>query len=470
MARGGCRVSKTLHFGVFEVMGPQVGGTYSWAHPRSEGLEYLDPQHWIRMARILEEAGFDFLFFAGGYGYPLIDGDLPRVAVEKGINFSGADADYLIPILAQHTDRLGFVVTQSTGLDHPVQLARRFSTLDHLTRGRIGWNIVTGASQNAVADVFGHEQMVPHDVRYEMAAEYVELAARFWETAWDDDAFVGNADAGLFARRDGVHRVNFNGQHYRSRGYFGPRPSPQRTPVLFQAGTSPAGRAFAASNAECVFVQATTPARTAAVVADIRRLAVEAGRDPHSLTLMAGLTVFVGDTEADASRYEAEFDSMQTDEIVASLYAGNTGIDLLALDPGKTLHQVLDAGGPVGQMGTSNIQRFLGDDAPTVREILDELRGRGTRGFRIVGDAVRVADRIEHLVDDTDLDGFLIEPVFEPNDLEDFGRLVMPLLRERGRLRDGHPGNTLRARLSETPGHDRLGAAHPVLAAPLAAS
>jgi FMN-dependent oxidoreductase (nitrilotriacetate monooxygenase family) len=456
-------MSKTLHFGVFEVMGPQVGGTYSWAHPRSEGLSYLDPAYWIRMAKILEDSGFDFLFFAGGYGYPLIDGDLPRVAVEKGINFPGADPDYLIPILAQHTDRLGFVVTQSTGLDHPVQLARRFSTLDHLTRGRIGWNIVTGASQNAIADVFGHDSMVPHDTRYEMAGEYVELAARFWETAWDDDAFVGDAATGVFARREGVHRVVFDGDHYRSRGYYGAPPSPQRTPVLFQAGTSPAGRAFAAANAECVFVQATTPARTAAAVADIRRRAGEAGRDPEALKLMSGLTVFVGETEADARRYEAEFDALQTDEIVASLYAGNTGIDLLALDPDKTLHQVMDAGGPIGQMGTSNIERFLGEDAPTVRQILDQLRGRGTRGFRIVGDPVQVADRIEQLIAETDLDGFLIEPVFEPHDLADFGDLVMPILRERGRLRDGAPGNTLRARLTETPANDRLGAEHPVL-------
>ncbi len=454
----------TLHFGVFEVMGPQVGGTYSWAHPRSGSIDFLNPDYWIRVARTLEDAGFDFLFFAGGYGYPIIDGDVPEVAVTKGINFAGADPDYLIPVLAQHTERLGFVVTQSTGVDHPVQLARRFSTLDHLTGGRIGWNIVTGASQNAVAEVFGHDRMVPHDTRYEMAAEYVELAARFWETAWDDDAFVGDPATGVFARRDGVHRVVYEGTHYRSRGYYGAPPSPQRTPVLFQAGTSPTGRAFAAENAECVFVQGTTPARTAAAVADIRRRADEAGRDPRLIKLMAGLTVFVAETEEEARLLAAEFDAMQTDEIVASLYAGNTGIDLLALDPDKTLHQVLESGGPVGQMGTSNIERFLGDDAPTVREILDQLRGLGTRGFRVVGNPIQVADQIERLAAETDLDGFLIEPVFAPSDLEDFSRLVMPILRERGRLRDGEPGNTLRARLTEQPGHDRLGATHPVLA------
>lgn len=452
----------TLRFGVFEVMGPQVGGTYSWPHPLSDSIDYLDPQHWIRMARVIEDAGFDFLFFAGGYGYPVIGDDLSEVAVDKGINFSGLDPDYILPVLAQHTDRLGFVVTQTTGVDHPAALARRFATLDHLTGGRIGWNIVTGASQNAVAEVFGHEALVPHDTRYAMAAEYVALASRLWEEGWDDDALVADRESGVFARRDGIHRVVFDGDHYRTRGYFTAPPSPQRTPVLFQAGTSPAGRAFAAGHAECVFVQGTTPAKTAAAVADIRRLTAEAGREPRSIILMAGLTVFVGETEAAARALEAEFDGMQSDEVVATLYAGNTGIDLLSLDPDRTLHQVLDGDGHVGQMGTSNIERFLGDDAPTVREILDQLRGRGTRGFRITGDPVQVADGIEALAAQTDLDGFLIEPVFPPHDLEEFGRLVLPILAARGRIGTGRPGNSLRERITGRPG-DRLGSQHPVL-------
>lgn len=455
--------NKKLHFGVFEVLGPQVGGTHSWPHRLSRSVDYTNPRYWIEHARIVEEAGFDFLFFAGGYGYPIIGDDISRVAVERGINFGGLDPDYLIPLLADHTTALGFVVTQTTGLDHPVQLARRFSTLDHLTDGRIGWNIVTGASQNAVAELFGHEQMLPHDTRYDMAAEYVELASRFWEQAWDDDALVADSDAGVYASRDGVHRVEFAGEHYRSDGYYGASPSPQRTPVLFQAGTSPKGRAFAARNSECVFVQATTPARTAAAVADIRRLAEENGRDGSSIKLMAGMTVFVAPTEAEAIALAAEFDAMQSDEIVAALYAGNTGIDLLSLDPDRTLHQVLDQG-PVGQMGTSNIDRFLGDDAPTVREILDQLRGLGTRGFRVVGDPLQVADRIEALAAATDLDGFLIEPVFAPTDLQAFGDHVMPVLRERGRIVDLLAGETLRERLTETPGSPRLGDAHPVLA------
>ena len=454
---------KKLHFGVFEVFSTQVGGTFSWAHPLSDQIDFADPQHWIRTAKILEKAGFDFLFFADGYGYPMVGEDLSEVAVRHGINFGGYDPSLIIPVLAQHTSTLGFVVTASTGMDHPVQLARRYSTLDQLTGGRIGWNVVTGASQNAVAKVLGQSQMTAHDKRYDMAAEYVELAAHFWEKSWDDDALVADKETGVFARREGIHQVTYEGEHYRSEGYFTAPPTPQRTPVIFQAGTSPKGRAFAAKHAECVFVQGTTPPHTASNVADIRAKADEQGRDGSALKIMAGLTVFVAETEEKARQLQAEFDAMQTDEIVATLYAGNTGIDLLALDPEKTLHQVLENNdGVVGQMGTSNIERFLGKNgapAPTVREILDDLKGKGTRGFRVTGSGEQVADQIEALIDETDLDGFLLEPVFAPRDAEAFGQLVMPILRERGRIPELAGGSTLRERITEKPGA-RLGQGH----------
>lgn len=439
----------TLRFGVFEVYGPQVGGTLSWPHPLSDSIDFPDADHWVRMAKIMDRTGYDFLFFADGYGYPILGDDVSEAAVTRGINFSGYDPATLLPILMRETTDLGFVVTSTTGIDHPVQLARRFATLDALSDGRVGWNVVTGASQNAVAQLFGHDGLVPHDVRYEMAAEYLELARRYWQDGWDDDAVVADRSTGVYVRRDGVHRITYHGAHYRSDGYFGAPPTRQRTPVIFQAGTSPAGRAFAGRHAECVFVQATSPAHTAANAEDIRRTARENGR-PEPV-LMAGLTAIVADTSAQAHRLAEEFDAMQTDEVVATLYAGNTGIDLLALDPDRTLHQVLEAGGPVGQMGTSNIERFLGTPdlpAPTVREILDSLKGRGTRGFRLVGDPDEVADGVVELAARSGLDGFLLEPVFGTRDVEVFGRTVLPLLRERGLLGSARPGATLRERMA----------------------
>ncbi|MFG6444607.1 NtaA/DmoA family FMN-dependent monooxygenase [Microbacterium sp. P06] len=443
---GGTAMS--LHFGVFEVYGPQVGGTFSWPHPLSDSIDFADPAHWVEIARIMDRTGYDFLFFADGFGYPILGDDIALGAVERGINFSGYDPAGLVPILMRETTDLGFVITSNTGVDHPVQLARRFATLDAISQGRFGWNVVTGSSQNAVAELFGHDGMVPHDVRYAMAAEYVELAKKYWEEAWSDGALVADRDRGIYAERAGINRVQYNGTHYRSDGYFGAPPTPQRTPVIFQAGTSPAGRAFAATHAECVFVQGTVPAHTAVNVADIRRIAQEQGRaDPR---IMSGLTVIVAETSEEAHRLAAEFDAMQTDDVVATLYAGNTGIDLLALDPDKTLHQVLEAGGPVGQMGTSNIERFLGKNgapAPTVREIIEDLKGKGTRGFRIVGDAHEVADQVEALAAATGLDGFLIEPVFGTRDIAAFGELVLPLLRDRGRVSVPTPGETLREKM-----------------------
>ncbi len=438
---------KPIRLGVFEVAGPQVGGTLSWPLPRSESLRFHELDHWVGIARLLDQAGFDFLFFADGYGFPSVGGDLPETAAVSAINFPSLDPSYIIPALARETERLGFVVTSSTGLDHPVQTARKFATLDHLTDGRIGWNIVTGASQNTVAELFGHTEMSLHDARYDAADEYIELATKLWEGSWEDGAVAADRENRIYADRSKLHRIEHHGTHFRCSGYFTVDPSPQRTPVLFQAGTSARGRAFAARHAECVFVQGTTIEQTAANVADIRARAAEHGRDPESISIMVGVTVTVAEDHDSAIALRAEFDALQSDEVVNVLYAGNTGIDLLSLDPDLPLSQLDGAGGPAGQMGQSNVDRFKGLDgapAPTVREILDQLRGRGTRGFQIVGDPAEVADQIEQLLASTGLDGIMLEPVFAPADLEDFVRLVVPELRRRGRLPEPTPPKTLR--------------------------
>ncbi len=469
---------RRMHLGVFEVAAPQVGGTLSWSHPWSASVHHREIDHWIGVARLLEDAGFDFLFFADGYGYPTVDGDLPAAAARGGLNFSGLDPMLLIPALAHATSRLGFVVTSSTGVDHPVAMARRFGTLDHLTGGRVGWNVVTGASQDAVAALFGHREMTPHDVRYEIAREHVELCLKLWESCWEDGALVEDARAGVFADPERLHRVEHAGTHFSSSGYFTVPPSPQRTPVLFQAGTSTAGREFAASTAECVFLQGTTPAHAAANVADIRARAAAHGRDPRSVKVLVGATVTVGATSELARERRAEFERMQTDEVASVIYAGNTGVDLLALPQDVPLDEALArAADPrIGQMGQSNIDRFRRPDGstPLVREVLAELRGRGTRGFTVVGDPGQVADQLEELVETTDVDGFLLEAIFSPGDHELFCELVVPELRRRGRLahdEDRPSGSgTLRERLGAT--SPRLAADHPgaAVAAGLAAA
>jgi FMN-dependent oxidoreductase (nitrilotriacetate monooxygenase family) len=468
LVRKRSRVVKQMHLGVFEVLGPQVGGTFSWPHHRSASSNFTSLDHWVHIAKVIDAAGFTFLFLADTFGYPTVDGELAETAARRGINFPTLDPSVIVTALARETERLGFVVTSPTGLDHPVQSARRFATLDHFTDGRIGWNIVTGSAQNVVAELFGHTEMMLHDERYAMADEYIDAALNLWEGSWEDDALIRDREAGLYADPTKIHKVTFEGRYFRSSGYFASPPSPQRTPVLFQAGTSERGRAFAARNAEAVFVQATTMEKTAEAVADIRAKAVVHGRDPRSVKTIIGVSVMVAPTHHEAVARRWEFEQLQSDEIVAALYSHNTGINLLELDRDGTLEQALGKGA-AGQTGQTNITRFMGGDgkpAMTVREVLDELRGRGTRGFAITGDPVEVADELERILDATDLDGFMLEPIFEPSDVEEFVELVVPILRERGRLPAAPARGTLREQLSGS-GSARLAADHPGVVARL---
>lgn len=460
-------MSRRIGFGVFEVGGPQVGGTISWNHPRSRGTEFLDLAHWVEMARLLDEAGFDFLFFAGGpFTYPAVGGELSEDLVRAGMG-SGIDATYFIPSMAAATRRLGFVVTSTTGSDHPLFTVRKFQTLDHLTGGRIGWNVVTGSSQDTHAAMMGHREMVAHDDRYAVAAEYVDLALRFWEGSWEDGGLVLDAEKGVFADPAKLHKVVHEGEHYRSSGWLTAPPGPQVSPLLFQAGTSEAGREFAARYAEGVFVQGSTVDLTRANVADIRARAAAHGRDPRALKVYVGVSVVTAATTEEAVAQRREFDDLQTDELAAAYYAGNTGVDLLALDPDRTLEQLVDGGpasrgGAVGQMGRSNIERFLprdGRPAPTVREVLDQLKGRGTRGFPLTGSGADVARQLEELVDATDLDGVMVEPVFDLASLTDVVEFVFPHLRAHGRLDPAPPGGSFRERV--TGAGPRLASTHP---------
>ena len=335
--------------------------------------------------------------------------------------------------------------------------ARRFSTLDHFTRGRIGWNIVTGSSQVAAAALFGIP-VTPHDERYDMADDYLDLSLALWEGVWDDDAVRADKAAGVYIDPAGVHRIHHAGPYYRADGIHMVEPSPQRTPVLFQAGSSGRGREFAARNAECVFLQGTTRAALAAAVQDIRARAVGYGRDPASIKFLVGMTFLTAPTSAEAQAKADEMHAMSSAEGAAAVYAGNTGINLLALDPDRPLSQIEAS----GEQGQSNIDRFRGDagSAPLVRDILEEIRLRGLRGGLIVGDPTEVADEIQSFVEETGVDGFLIEPHLTPGTYDDFIGLVLPVLRERGLARTEYSGATLRESLFG-PGHAHLPADHP---------
>jgi FMN-dependent oxidoreductase (nitrilotriacetate monooxygenase family) len=445
-----------LTLGIFQLLG--VNGTIgaSWRHPANTSIRSLTVSHWTELAKRFDRAGFDFLFFADGYGYPTLNGEVLDVAFRDGINVPLADPLPLLPALAAVTERLGFVATASTTVERPQALARRFATLDHFTEGRVGWNIVTGASQASSARLFG-EEMIPHDERYDRADDYLDLCLKLWEDSWADDALVLDKEAGIFADPTKVRQLEHDGPYFKANGILNVPPSPQRTPVLFQAGTSGRGRDYAARNAEAVFLAGGDEEHVAGNIRDIRRRAVEYGRSPDSIRFLVGAMFVAGETAAEAERTREEMLALSTTEQAAATFAFATGLDLLAMDQDAPL------GGAKTQQGQSSVDRFSGQDAapqPTVGQILEDYRTNGINGSVFVGSGSQVADQIEQFAERTGADGFLIQPHLTPGTYDDIIEHLLPVLRDRGLAATEPAGATLREHLFGA-GHPRLHADHP---------
>lgn len=412
-----------------------------WRYPGADPTGYLRMDHWLSAARKSEAAGVHFLFLADDLGFPLTPRGMHPKAAELGIHFPKADPLPIIPAMAAVTRELGLVVTLPTMSERPQVMARRLATLDHLTGGRLGWNVVTGAGQNASARLLG-EELVPHDERYARADEFVDYAVTLWEDSWDDDALVVDPAAGVYARPGAVHEVVYQGEHYRGAGPLAVPPSPQRTPVIFQAGASAAGQDLAARRAEAVFL-ASEPDALKAQIAGIRRRAVAAGRDPRSVRCLISGTFTVAPTAEEARETRTRLDGMHSIEAAAVNFSFFTGIDLLAFDLDSPLPDITT------ETGRTNLERYQpkdGGPAPTVRQILEEFQRNGVMGKPFVGTPADVVDQAMAMAEYTDADGLLVQ-TGPTGTHDDFLDLVMPELHERGLVHARTPGHTLRQQL-----------------------
>ncbi|WP_066039014.1 NtaA/DmoA family FMN-dependent monooxygenase [Herbiconiux solani] len=436
-------MSSPLVFGIFQYIGPNGTVGSAWQSPRDESANFTKLAHWTALARKFEDAKLDFLFLADSYGFPALDGELLPASVREGRGIPHGDPMPLISALAAVTEKLGYILTTSTTVEPPAANARRFATLDHFTDGRIGWNIVTGSSGATVAALMGKE-LIAHDLRYDMADDYLDVNLTLWEGSWEDDALVLDKESAVYADPAKVHMVHHEGPYFRTDGILNLPPSPQRTPLLVQAGASGRGRQFAGRNAEAVFVGGGEPATVARTIAGIRESAVAAGRPADAIKVMVGALFITAPTSEEAWAKHAEMLAMSTDEGAAAIYAGNTGVDLLALDPDKPIAQKST------ELGQSNLERYLGADgkpAPLVRDILENFRRTGINGSVFVGAPEEVADQIEEFVAATGADGFLIQPHLVPETYDDLIDLLLPVLRDRGLARHEYEGDTLRERL-----------------------
>jgi FMN-dependent oxidoreductase (nitrilotriacetate monooxygenase family) len=390
----------------------------------------------VALARRLEAGLFDGLFLADVLGIYDVHGGGPEAALRGGVQVPLLDPLLLIPAMAAATTHLGFGVTANTAYEPPYLFARRMSTLDHLTQGRIGWNIVTGYLDSA-ARALGHDAQMKHDDRYDLADEYMDAVYALWEGSWAEDSVRRDRAGAVFTDPAKVRAVRHEGRQYRINAPHLVEPSPQRTPVLYQAGASERGRRFAATHAECVFVNGTAKPVVARLVADLRARAA-----PRPILVFVGATVVVGRTEKEARDLLAEYASHADAEATLAHASASLGIDLarFAMDEPVTAGE--------SEAIRSNVEAMAKALGPgwTKRQLLN-LSLLGSRQPPIVGDPVQVADALEGWVAGADVDGFNLSRTVMPEGLDAFVALVVPELQRRGIYKTAYPPGTYRRKL-----------------------
>jgi FMN-dependent oxidoreductase (nitrilotriacetate monooxygenase family) len=439
---GGNDVKKPIRFNAFQMntVGHQSPGL--WTHPNDQSHCYTDPDHWVELAQMLERGRFDAVFLADVLGvYDVYEGAADaalRHAVQVPVN----DPLALVPLMAQASKHLGFGVTCALTYEHPYTFARRLSTLDHLTRGRIGWNIVTGYLDSAARNLGLHQQP-GHDARYDVAEEYMEVVYKLWEHSWEDDAVLRDKVLGIYTDPTKVHPIRHQGEHYQVPGFHLCEPSPQRTPVLYQAGASSRGKAFAGRHAECVFVSGPSKAVVARSVSALRQAAEQAGRKPAELLVYAQALVITGATTAEAQAKHARCCEHIDSEAALALLSGWTGVDFSCYPLDATIEYIdTDA----GRTALASFSQADPSRRWTVGEAAQFI-GLGGRGPVLVGDAQHVADELESWVDETGIDGFNLTFAVAHGTMRDVVDHVVPELQRRGRYPLEYAPGCLREKL-----------------------
>lgn len=406
-----------------------------WRHPRDTSRRYTELAHWLDLARLLERGLFDGLFLADIIGANDVLGGSADAALRGGVQIPLLDPMLLIPAMATVTQHLGFAVTANIAAEPPYLLARRFSTLDHLTAGRIGWNIVTGYLESA-ARALGHPAQPAHDDRYAIAEDMLGALTALWEKSWEADAVRRDPTAGIYTDPTRVRAIRHAGPHLALDALHPCEPSPQRTPVLFQAGASDRGRAFAARHAEAVFLNGTSRETVAAQVRDLRARAA-----PRALRIFVGATLVVGRTAAEARDLFADYAASADTEAALAHAAASLGIDLARFGPDDPLPTATNA-------VQSNVTATAQATGPAwTKRRLTERLVLGGRQPPLVGSAADIADTLVQWADDTGADGFNLARTVMPECLENVIDLVVPILQERGRYKTEYTHGTYRQKL-----------------------
>jgi len=409
-----------------------------WTHPRDRSSDYKRLDYWTSMAQTLERGLFDGIFLADIVGVYDIYQNSVDLTLRESIQLPVNDPLLLISGMAAVTRNLGFGITVNLNSEAPYIFARRMSTLDHLTSGRVGWNIVTGYLDSA-SRALGLDGQAEHDSRYDRADDYLDVLYKLWEGSWEDDAVINDKGTRRYADPSKVHSIHHDGPFYKSHGYHLSEPSVQRTPVLYQAGTSGRGRQFAARHAECVFITATDKAAARATARTLRQEVVAAGRRPDDIKIFVGITIIPGRTQREVEEKLAEYKRYASPEAGLAHFAAGTGIDFSKYD--------LDD--PI-TYGTSNsiqsVTQLAKQKGWTKRQLLAQVE-IGGRYPVIAGDASHVADELSSWIEAGEIDGFNLTRTVTPESYEDFIDIVVPELQDRGIYKTSYDDGSLRNRL-----------------------
>lgn len=411
----------------------------AWRHPDAQADAPVNFRHYAELARRAEAAKFDAIFLADSVGVRNTDlASLSRTA--RSDHFEPLT---LLSALAAVTEKIGLIATVSTTYNEPYHVARKFASLDHISGGRSGWNLVTSSGQGE-AQNFNLDEHVEHARRYARAAEFHDVVLGLWDS-WEDDAFLRDKPSGQYFDPAKLHPLRHRGEHFSVRGPLNVSRSPQGRPVVVQAGASPAGRDLAARTAEVIFVAHQTFDEAQAFYRDIKGRAVEYGRDPDDIKIMPGIFPVIGRTQAEAEEKFARLQDLIHPVVGVQLLSNMIGgFDLSGYPVDGPLPDIPETNG--GKSRQQLLIDLARRDNLTIRQLY--LRIAGARGHQqVVGTPQSVADQLQQWFEEDGADGFNIMSPWLPGGLDDFIELALPELRRRGLFRSEYEGATLRQHL-----------------------
>ncbi|WP_202744229.1 LLM class flavin-dependent oxidoreductase [Acinetobacter pittii] len=435
-------MTKKISFNAFEMNCIAHQSPGLWRHPQDRSVEYKDLEYWTDLAQILERGFFDGIFIADVLGIYDVYHQSAEHALTGAVQVPVNDPLQIVPAMAAVTKHLGFGVTTSISFEHPYPFARRISTLDHLTKGRVGWNIVTSYLESGSKNL-GLKTQVNHDNRYDIADEYLEVLYKLWEGSWEEGSVLRDRESGIFADHKKVHPIQHEGKYFTVPGIHICEPSPQRTPVLYQAGASSRGQKFASQNAECVFIAAPSKIATKKVVQGIRQKLAQEGRDPYSVKIYALLSIVTDETDAKAQAKFKEYQTYGSYDGALTLLSGWSGVDFSQYQPTDKVEYIQ----------TNAIQSLLDsyvnadpERVWTIEEIAN-WNSLGGNGPVLVGSAETVSDALQQWVEDTDIDGFNLAYILAHQTFADVVEFIVPELQKRGVYQTSYVQGTLREKL-----------------------